>query len=194
MTEQWTIYGPPVRGRACGSCTFCCVHVPVERPLNKPAGVACVHLHSRGCRIYAARPDVCRYWNCAWLYQEATADMRRPDKAGYCIDPVLQTILVDETPVDIIQIWVDPARPEAHRDPALRAYLALMAERHGTPALVRWANPTQEGQDAMFLAPPSLSDDGEWVEKRSAMISEEALAERIDTVTKKRIAPEGTVP
>ncbi len=180
MREPWTIYGQPVRGRSCGSCSFCCVHVPVERPLNKPAGVACQHLCSRGCKIYATRPDVCKYWNCAWLYQPETADMKRPDKIGYCIDPMLQTILIDHKPCEVIQVWVDPASPDAHRDPALRAYLALMAERRRTPAPVRWAHPgAQEGVEAMFLAPPSMSDDGEWIEKRSDMISAEAMADKL---------------
>ncbi len=180
MSEPWTIYGQPIRGRSCGSCTVCCTWVPVERPLNKPAGVACQHLCSKGCRIYAIRPDVCKYWNCAWLYQEATANMRRPDKVGYCIDPMLQTILIDHRPTDVIQVWVDPARPDAHRDPALRAYLALMAERHRTPALVRWAHPgAQEGRDAMVLVAPGMSDDGDWIEKRSEMIPHEAMAEEL---------------
>ncbi len=176
----WSIFGQPVRGRSCGSCTFCCTMVPVDLPLNKPAGVACQHLCSKGCKIYAARPDPCKYWNCTWLYQPETADMRRPDKAGYVIDPMFQEILIDHQPCNVLQVWVDPARPEAHRDPALRAYLALMADRHRMPAVVRWAHPGgQEGADAMVLVAPCLSGDGEWIERHSAMISEADIAEKL---------------
>lgn len=181
--ETWSIFGPPIRGRSCGSCVSCCVWVPVDRPLNKAAGEKCVHLCSRGCSIYATRPDPCRYWNCAWLYQIETADMKRPDKVGYCIDPMLQTILIDQQPTSVIQIWVDPNRPDAHRDPALRAYLVLMGERLRLVSIVRWAHPGgQEGRDAMVIVPPCLSNDSEWIEKRSQMISEKQMATRLDTI------------
>lgn len=158
---RWQIYGQPVLGRSCGACSFCCTMVPVERPLNKPAGVRCEHLCSRGCTIYAQRPDPCRYWNCTWLYQAETARMKRPDKAGYVVDPMFQEILIDQQIVNVLQVWVDPSRPDAHRDPRLRDYLALMAKRHHMPALIRWAYPDQEGRDVMLLVAPCLSDDGQ---------------------------------
>lgn len=182
MSDGWAIYGPPVRGRACGSCqACCCTMVPVDRPLDKPAGVRCKHLCARGCRIYASRPEPCRYWNCAWLYQEETADMRRPDRAGYLIDPMLQEILIDGAPVSVIQVWVDPERPDAHMDPALRAYLDHMGERHKTLAIVRWSHPGgQDGRDAMVLVPACLSNDGVGFEKHSAMISEQDMAARLE--------------
>ena len=49
---------------------------------------------------------------------DGRSGIRRPDLAGYAIDPMLDTILVDKQPVEVIQVWVDPARREAHRDPA----------------------------------------------------------------------------
>lgn len=177
---SWPIIGAPVRGRACGSCHACCTWVPVERPLNKPAGVKCKHQCSRGCRIYDNRPDPCRAWNCTWLYQPETANMRRPDQSGYAVDPMPNLILANGEPLHVIQVWVDPARPDAHRDPALRDYLALMAERHRMPALVRWSHPgSQEGRDAMFLAAPCLTDDGEWHETISPMISEDDMRRKV---------------
>lgn len=180
MTNAWPIFGAPVRGRSCGTCQFCCEHVPVEHPLNKPAGVKCQHQCSKGCRIYDTRPDPCRYWCCTWLYQPETADMRRPDQTGYAVDPMPEVMLADGEPLYVIQVWVDAARPEAHRDPALRAYLALMAQRHGMPALVRWSHPDgQVGRDAMFLAAPCLSQDQGWVETLSPMIPTEDLDRKI---------------
>ena len=187
MTEAWSIFGPPVRGRSCGSCQACCTLVPVARPLDKPAGARCQHLRAKGCGIYATRPSPCRYWNCAWLYQPETADMRRPDKTGYIIDPMLQTILIDHDPVSVIQVWIDPARPDAHRDPALRAYLNRMGERHRTPAIVRWSYPGgQEGRDAMVLIPDSLSANGEGFEKHSAMISDDEMAMKLQKIGHKQ--------
>lgn len=185
MSEQssvfkngWQIFGSPVRGRSCGSCTSCCTWVPVERPLNKPAGVACRHVGSKGCRIHPTRPDVCRYWNCAWLYQAETAAMKRPDHAGYLIDPMPQTLMVENTPWPVLQVWVDPERPHAHRDPALRDYLNEMGRQHQMPALIRWAHPTpQEGAESMLLVPPSMRTDNQWHEQRQAMVTHERMAE-----------------
>jgi hypothetical protein len=176
----WTIFGPPVHGRACGHCKFCCVVVPVEMPLNKPAGVKCQHLRASGCSIYAARPDVCRYWSCAWLYQPDASILRRPDISGYAVDCMPQEILINHEPVRVIQVWVDPHRKDAHRAPELRAFLDKAGRDHRMPAIVRWPNgEAQEGQDAMVLFPPSLTDDGEWWEKTSEMISTDELKAKI---------------
>lgn len=176
MSDQasWAILGPPVRGRSCGTCTSCCTLVPVELgDEDKPSNVRCKHVCSRGCGIYAARPDPCRYWSCRWLFDDATAELRRPDKSGYIIDSMLDTIGVDGRAREVIQIWVDPARPDAHHDPALRRYLAAMAERYGLAAIVRWEYPR-----AMVLAAPCLTG-GDWVERESEMVTREAVANTI---------------
>lgn len=159
--DSWAVIGPPVRGRRCGGCTACCVQLPV-RAMAKGANEPCRKLCSRGCSIYATRPDECRYFSCRWLMDESTADLRRPDKSGYVIDPMLDTVVADGQEGHVVQVWVDPARPDAHRDPALRAWLAGVAERLGIPALIRW-----NSRDAMFLVPPCLSSDGEWLEVTS---------------------------
>lgn len=164
--DHWTIYGLPVLGRACGGCKSCCTWVPVERPLNKPAMTKCQHLKHKGCSIYANRPDVCRYWSCRWLFDETAKDMRRPDHAGYLIDSMLDTIIADGVEVQVAQIWIDPARPDAHRDPALRAWLRF---KH-LPAIVR-----SGGNEAMLIAP---APDGEWIERTSDMLTIEAMAVR----------------
>lgn len=164
MTDDaWTIYGPPVRGRRCGGCTACCITLPVP-PMGKGANERCPKLCSRGCSIYSTRPTACRLFMCRWLMDESTAGLRRPDKAGYVIDPSLDRIVANGTPVDCVQIWVDPKRPDAHRDPALRAWLAGVADRYGLIALVRW-----NSRDAMALVAPALTSDGEWLEAESNM-------------------------
>lgn len=170
----WSILGPPVRGRSCGTCKTCCTLVPVELDDGeKPSNTPCKHLCSKGCAIYPARPEPCRYWSCRWLFDDATAEMRRPDKTGYVIDPMLDTIGLDGQAYEVIQVWVDPARPDAHRDPALRRYLAAMAERFGVLTMVRWEFPR-----AMVLAAPPLTG-GEWAERESDLVSRETVGQTI---------------
>lgn len=176
--NSWTIFGPNVRGRNCGACKACCTLVPVELADEwKPHNVRCKHLRSSGCGIYAKRPAPCRAWSCRWLMDASTAAIRRPDLAGYAIDPSLDTILADGEPMEVIQIWCDPARPDAHRDPALRAWLASMAERFGMVAVVRWG-----AGDGMVLAPPAFSANGEWFEHRGVMRTEDDMRDRLAEV------------
>ena len=102
--------------------------------------------------------------------------MKRPDIAGYAIDPMPQDILIEHRPFGAIQVWVDAARPDAHRDPALRAYLSNAADKYGYVAIVRWSDgmkPGEVGREAMVLIPPQYNREGDgWIEKRSPMISE----------------------
>ena len=171
LTHDWTIFGPNVRGRNCGACKACCTLVPVQlREGHKPANVRCRHLTSRGCGIYAKRPRPCQAWSCRWLMDPDTAAIRRPDLAGYAIDPMLDTILMDGTPLEVIQVWCDPARREAHRDPALRAYLATMGERFGLLVIVRW-----DSGDGLVLCPPSISASGEWEEAGGTLRTEDEM-------------------
>jgi hypothetical protein len=62
------------------------------------------------------------------------------------------------TKLEVIQIWCDPAHRDAHRDPALRAYLEEQA-KHGVGALVRYG-----AKEAIFLMAPALTEDGKWHE------------------------------
>lgn len=162
MTDTWAIFGPSVRGRRCGGCTLCCTLLPV-RAIDKPASTPCRHLCSKGCRIYGHHPFDCRLFKCRWLMDETTGKMRRPDKVGYVVDPMLDTIFIDEQPVDRVQVWVDPARPDAHEDPALRAWLEDVARRPGFPALIRWNQ-----SDGFVLFAPVLTASGEWEAKSSS--------------------------
>lgn len=173
----WTINGPSVRGRSCGSCTICCTLVPVElHEGHKPGNVRCPHLKSTGCGIYARRPRPCWAWSCKWLIDDSTAALRRPDRSGYAIDPMLDTILAGEHPMEVIQIWVDPARPDAHRDPALRAWLVQMDERFALMALVR-----SPGL-GILLVPPARSDTGDWLENAGPLTSEADMRAKLAAV------------
>jgi len=101
-------------------------------------------------------PPECKLWNCRWLVNDDTAALSRPDRAHYVIDimPDYITLEDNETKtrqaVEVVQIWVDPAHPNAHRDPALRAYLLRRGER-GIAALLRF-----EDKRAIMLFPPNM--------------------------------------
>jgi sarcosine oxidase delta subunit len=141
--------------------------------VNKLAGQRCQHQrHHKGCAVYAKLERVspeCRFWSCRWLIEADTADMSRPDRSHYVIDimPDYLTLRHNETGEathhQVVQIWVDPKYPDAHRDPALRRFLERRA-KDGVVGLVRWSN-----TEGMAIFPPELSENGEWNEARSAL-------------------------
>lgn len=148
--------------RQCGDCQLCCTLVPV-RDIDKPAGKRCKHQRfGKGCAIYGRHPIDCQLWSCVWLTEpEQLRDMRRPDRAGYCIDPcadfivMRHTITGEEFRPEVVQIWCDPKRPHAHRDPALRDYL----EARNLFGLVRY-----DSKRGVLIVPPSRNEAGEWAE------------------------------
>lgn len=164
----------PKTGRQCGDCNLCCKLLPVSdnepwrkgEPINKPAGVPCPHQrHRKGCAIYhTAMPFCCKAWNCRWLVNDDTADLPRPDRAHYVIDvmPDYVTLQHNETGetqnIQVVQVWIDPSYPDAHRDPAFRRYLERRGAE-GTAAVVRF-----NSKDAITIFPPSLVSDGQWHE------------------------------
>lgn len=154
--------------RQCGGCTACCKIVPVDE-LAKPANTRCQHQRFRkGCAIYARRPMSCQAWSCAWLVGDDAADLRRPDRAHYVIDtmPDFITLQYKNEPdkkIPVIQVWLEPGYPDAHRDPAFRAYVERRGEE-GVMALIR-----SDSYQAFVLCPPNLASDGQWHEQYSNM-------------------------
>lgn len=152
--------------RQCGDCQLCCRLLPV-RSLAKLAGQRCSHQrHHKGCAVYAKLMRVapeCRLWSCRWLVNDDAADLRRPDRSHYVIDIMPDYVTLEDeegkrTPMEVVQIWIDPSYPDAHRDPALRAWL----DRQGNAGLVRY-----DDQRALVIVPPSASNDGQWHERAS---------------------------
>jgi hypothetical protein len=151
----------PARSRKCGGCTLCCKVMPVGPPLAKPALTRCVHQsHAIGCKVYRRLESVspgCRLWNCRWLVDEDTGDLKRPDRSHYVVDNFPDYVETQQhgsderTPVEVIQIWADTDYPDAHQDPALRAYLI----RKAMPGLVRFG-----GHEAFILVPPNRHPEG----------------------------------
>jgi hypothetical protein len=173
--------------RRCGDCQLCCKLLPV-RAVAKGAGERCRHQrHHKGCAVYpqlAAVAPECRLWSCRWLSGQGTEAMSRPDRSHYVIDvmPDFVTVRDEETGrkqhLEVVQIWVDPRYPDAHRDPALRAFLEREAER-GVVALVRWDNAR-----GMVIFPPALSADGQWHEVYSGLnVKEHDFAEVVSALS-----------
>jgi hypothetical protein len=79
-----------VAGRECGGCTVCCKTLKINVPeLKKLAAVLCEHCTAGvGCRIYEARPSVCKGWYCGWRRMRYLNDDWRPDRCGVLIDIV----------------------------------------------------------------------------------------------------------
>lgn len=158
---------PKVGGRQCGSCSLCCKLLPV-RTLRKPANQKCRHSRHQAtgcCKVYddARRmPPECGQWSCRWLADQA-CDVSRPDRVHYVIDVLPDYCEVKDPDQDewiripLVQVWVDPAFPDAHEDPRLRRWLEALARETGQIALIRLNE-----RDGFVLIPPSMSSTGKW--------------------------------
>jgi hypothetical protein len=161
--------------RACADCQLCCRLLPV-RGLRKVAGQKCQHQKfGKGCKVYhkPGMPPECAMWNCRWLVNDDTNDLPRPDRSHYVLDIMPDHVTLEDnetkqrTNVQVVQIWIDPAHPDAHRDPRLRAYLSRRAEQ-GIAAILRYDShrATLLFAPSMFSGTPPdgwLQPDG-WVE------------------------------
>jgi hypothetical protein len=152
-------------GRQCGDCTMCCKLLPV-RELAKPANTRCDHQSSKGCAVYhrAGFPPSCGLWSCRWLVDPEATELRRPDRSGFVVDTVPDLIRVTDNgtgemrEVMVTQVWIDPARPEAASDPAVRRHAERRARDHGEVLLLRHGSTY-----ATALIAPSMTSNGQWV-------------------------------
>ena len=155
--------------RKCGDCQLCCKLLPVP-PLDKKAGERCRHQRfGKGCKVYnqPAMPIDCKLWHCRWLLNDDTDDLSRPDHSHCVIDimPDFITTLDHDTGVtrhlEVVQVWIDPKHPEAHRDPALRRWMFRRA-LEGKATLVRF-----NAMDAIVVFAPPFDRGGQWHEMPS---------------------------
>jgi len=112
-----------VHGRECGACTVCCKILPVaSKELEKTANVLCLHCdEGRGCRIYEARPVVCRGFYCEWLLNPQIPATWRPDKSGIFIERIAREH-IEEIPKGYAADYAVSfmlVRPDAVERPAL---------------------------------------------------------------------------
>jgi Fe-S-cluster containining protein len=107
-------------GKSCGECTMCCSALEIDE-FQKPAGPACVHCVSGGgCAIYAARPRLCRDFECEWLTSRTLPQHFRPDRIG--------TILMEAHDADEYRAVCAPTRALAWRNPRVFAHLVAVAK------------------------------------------------------------------
>jgi len=122
-------------------------------------------------------------WSCAWLVDDDAGELRRPDRSRYVIDimPDFVTMTYENEPprrLPVLQVWIDPQFPDAHRDPALRAYIERVCEReNGMAAIIRYDN-----KRAIVLFPPATASDGQWHEETSGMADRQHTAAEIAAV------------
>jgi len=170
--------------RQCGDCTLCCKLLPV-RELQKLSNTRCQYQrYGKGCTVYNTRkmPGSCKLWNCRWIINDDTEELSRPDRVGYVIDIMPEYVVTIDNPGDaprkkgVIQVWVDPSRPDAHRDPALRAYLERRARDEHFAALIR-----NGASEAFVLVAPCLNDEDKWLEIGSSIGGPEHTPEEIVT-------------
>jgi hypothetical protein len=155
--------------RRCGDCQLCCKVLPTSE-INKPANTRCQHQRvGKGCAIYANRPLSCAVWSCLWLTGEFAG--QRPDRAHYVVDPLPDYLTVtydDDRPdvnIPVVQVWVDPAFPNAYRDPVLMAFLEKRHAESGDVAMVRYSE-----RDGFSWWPPASNDTGDWQEHRGGKV------------------------
>ena len=102
--------------RKCGDCQLCCVLLPVAdgaavtlpngrvhqmAGLNKPANTRCPYQkHGVGCKLHGTKdmPYSCSIWVCKWLTGDDTADLPRPDRSHYVIDPMPDVVGIGKDP------------------------------------------------------------------------------------------------
>lgn len=188
MQEAVKRVGAPISEseRQCGSCTLCCTLLPVVT-LKKEGGKRCVHQRSMldkegaGCSVYRKTgfPTECGLWACRWLVDPTTKSMLRPDAAHYVIDIVPDFITAQdggrERKVPVIQVWIDPRFPDAHKDQKLREWLA----QH-EPECLMLVRYNQE--EAIVLIPPHMSSTGDWEQPGEGHLKQEGRTHRADEV------------
>jgi hypothetical protein len=109
-----------IPGKACGSCMMCCTALEIIE-FSKPPGVPCSNcVASGGCAIYAARPAVCREFECLWLTERSLPPNMRPDLIG--------TILMEDADTGEYRAVCEPHRPNAWRDRRVFAHLVGVAK------------------------------------------------------------------
>jgi hypothetical protein len=96
-----------VPGRSCQGCTLCCKVIAVAE-FDKPRGRYCTHCEvDHGCKIYAARPEVCAEFHCSYLLSPALGEEWKPTTS--------HLVLGYMTAADVIVIYTDPDHADAWR-------------------------------------------------------------------------------
>jgi hypothetical protein len=99
---------------------MCCKVLEIEE-FGKPPGPFCTFcVAGGGCTNYAARPPVCREFECLWKGDRGLSPMLRPDKVG--------TLLMEDADSEDYLAVCDPAKPLAWRTPMVFNHLVAVAK------------------------------------------------------------------
>ena len=111
-------------GRSCGTCSLCC-KLPAIPELAKPANEWCEHCRpgKGGCGIYAARPQVCRSYNCYWLIG-LLGDEWQPTKSKMVVQSE-----IDESRGRRLLFLLDHSTPDRWREPPYYKQILAWSER-----------------------------------------------------------------
>jgi hypothetical protein len=179
--------------RSCGECQLCCKLLPIREGaivggsdrlgFNKPSNTKCQHQKfGTGCAIYATRPFACKTFSCRWLTNEDTADQSRPDRSRCVIDPMPDVVTVTEdgaeSPLPVIQIWVDSKTPHAFREEPIRSFIERRGE-DGYATIIRWSSSL-----GVVVFPASLA--GRWFEKGGESVAPRPIGETLRAIAKAR--------
>jgi len=127
-------------GRSCSGCTLCCKLSGIPE-LQKPPLQWCSHCDPRsGCTVYAARPQSCREFICAWRAGYGPEAMK-PSK-------VRLFAAMEALPDGQGNLWhfdVDGARPDAWREPLVLDFIRTV-QATGDPVIIRLAGKAFEVQ------------------------------------------------
>ena len=131
-----------VPGRGCNGCTMCCKLLKIA-VLNKPPLVWCEHCDvGVGCKIYEARPQVCREFICEYLRNPNLGEEWRPDQC--------KMVVLNDSRNKAVVVQVDSSRPNAWRMAPFYEHIKKVAER----ALANnWYLVVWEGAEAVVVLP-----------------------------------------
>lgn len=99
--------------KQCGKCNLCCKLMIIPE-LEKPDNVWCTHCDiGTGCRIYDARPQMCRDFRCHYLTDDVLGEEWNPARSHFVL----------RSDGNMLIVQVDPHRPDAWKRPPY--YVAL---------------------------------------------------------------------
>ena len=111
-----------------------------------------------------------------WLIGTQSATIKRPDVAGYILDPMgdyVSLVFLAQTPmrVEVTPLWSDPLRPNAWRT---------------DEQLLTWADNNriviQDNRTGTLAWPPSWASDGVWHFQVGTLEAEHSSADIVDTL------------
>jgi hypothetical protein len=129
--------------------------------IGKPKNHWCQHAKANRCTIYETRPQSCVRWSCMWLVSDHPDELK-PNRSHVVFDILPDVVNTEEGAKGVVQLWVDPGYPDAHRAPAVRRVIEGIGTVEGMPTLARI------GARGLLIVPPCLNG-GVWLERETVL-------------------------